>query len=442
MVYHYYMKIKTLLLTFLFSFPLVALAQVTVVRVKNHQVYLDTSELKTPVKKGDSFKVILSSEKLTNPKTGKELGLVYNYSPEGLITEVQPLYAIGKLPSETGVEIGQEVVLQSAPVTTASQKIEVQKSDAPVVLHKKITYEPVAQEIVSLSSANVTGAGADNIVTLSDKGRITVWKRDGNKLKEETFYQLPADKKPLTISAAPLRGKDTAEIFVSFYDDRLGRINTQILAYEDKVWKTLDTLPYFVKETGCGVEKTVWLQRPFVVGARPGNGRNLAYQDGKFVAAEKSLTTQHNWLTGMNLFPSGPDGEEYLIYTTVNGRVRLELPTGKTTEFKEFSVGAPNRVKYKQELVKFYPALQVVQTQGSTQAAVVENTAKYGLLSSTFGQYESGKIHFLSFAKGRLTPTDTVSLDGFVYDTACSGNAVLTAEVLSDGQSSVVEILK
>ena len=442
MVYHYYMKIKTLLLTFLFSFPLVAMAQVTVVRVQNHQIYLDTSELKTPVKKGDSFKVILSSEKLTNPKTGKELGLVHNYSPEGVITEVQPLYAIGKLPAEAGVEIGQEAVLQSAPVVAAPQKIEVQQSSTSVSLHKKITYNPVAQEIISLSSADMMGPGAENIVTLSDKGRITVWKREGENLKEETFYQLPADKKPLTLSSAPLRGKDTAEIFVSFYDERLSRITTQIMAYENGAWKTLDTLPYFVKETGCGTDKTVWLQRPFVVGTRPGNGRNLVYMDGKFVAAEKSLTTQHNWLTGLNLFPSGPNGEKYLIYTTQNGRVRLELSTGKTTEFKDFSVGAPNRVKYKQEIVKFYPALQVVQTQGNTQAAVVENTTKYGLLSSTFGQYESGKIHFLSFAKGRLTPTDTVSLDGFVYDTACSENAVLVAEVLPDGQSSVVEILK
>ena len=107
MVYIYYMKITHLLLALLVTLPLIAQAQVTVVRIQNHQIYLDTSTLKTPVNRGDSFKVILSSEKLTNPKTGKDLGLVYNYSPVGIITEVQPLYAIGKLPSEAGVEIGQ-----------------------------------------------------------------------------------------------------------------------------------------------------------------------------------------------------------------------------------------------------------------------------------------------------------------------------------------------
>lgn len=435
------MKIRTLLLTFFLSLPLIALAQVTVVRVQNNQIYLDTSTVKTPVQKGDTFKVILSSEKLTNPKTGKELGMINNYSPEGVITEVQPLYAVGKLPSETGIEIGQEALIESAPVAKVLPAQAATPSVTPVSLHKKITYEPVAQEIVSISSGDVTGAKADNIITLSDKGQITVWNRKGEQLEEALSYQLPSGKTPLAISAVPLRQQDTAEVFVSVYDEHLARISTLILAYENGQWTTLDTLPYFVKETGCGDHKTVWLQRPFIAGSRPGNARNLVYQDGKFTAADKSLATQRNWIEGMNLFPAGPNGEEYLIYTTSVGRVKLELPHGKSTEYKEFSVGSPNRVKYKQEIVKFYPSLQVVNTQGRTQAAVVENTTKFGLLSGTFGQYESGKIHFLSFEKGRLSKTDTVALDGFVYDTACSNAAVLSAEVLPDGQSSVVEIL-
>lgn len=440
MVYLYYMKIKTLLLAFLFFSPLLAQAQVTVVRVQNNQIYLDTSTVQTPVQKGDTFKVILSSEKLTNPKTGKELGLLYNYSPEGVITEVQPLYAVGKLPSDAGVQIGQEALIEKAPAVHAAPAAATQKT-APASLHKKITYEPVAQEIISISSAHVTGPKADNIITLSTKGQITVWNRKGEQLEEALSYQLPAGKTPLTLSAVPLRNKESAEIFVSVYDEHLARISTLILAYENGQWNTLDTLPYFVKETGCGDQKTVWLQRAFISGTRPGNARNLIYQDGKFTAADQTLATQRNWIEGLNLFPAGQNGEEYLIYTTSTGRVKLELPHGKTTEFKEFSVGSPNRVKYKQEIVKFYPSLQVVNTQGRTQAAVVENTTKFGLLSGTFGQYESGKIHFLSYDKGRLAKTDTVSLDGFVYDTACSGAAVLSAEVLSDGQSSVVEIL-
>ncbi|MBO7191330.1 MAG: hypothetical protein J6V32_04445 [Elusimicrobiaceae bacterium] len=438
------MKITHLLSVLLVTLPLIAQAQATVVRVQNHQIYLDTSALKTPVNKGDSFKVILSSEKLTNPKTGKDLGLVYNYSPVGVITEVQPLYAIGKLPSETGVEIGQEALVQTAqPAPQAAAATQAEKSEQPKVsLHKKISYQPVEQEIVSLSSADITAPGAENIVTLSTKGRISVWNRNGEELKEALSYQLPSGRTPLALSAVPLRGKDTAEIFATVYDDRLARVRTVVLSYENGQWTTLDTLPYFVKEMGCGSEKTLWLQKAFVSGTRPGNAHNVVYQNGQFGPGTQELATQRSWLMGANRFPFADNNSLQLIYTTSVGRIKLELPRGKTTEYKDFSVGSPNRVKYKQEIVKFYPSLQVVESQGKPQVAAAENTTKYGLLSSTFGQYESGKIHFLSFEKGRLTLQDTVALDGFVYDTACSDTAVLTAEVLPDGQSSLVEILK
>ena len=119
----------------------------------------------------------------------------------------------------------------------------------------------------------------------------------------------------------------------------------------------------------------------------------------------------------------------------------MDLPNGKTTQYKDLSIGTPNRVKYKQDILKFYPPIQVVMSNGVPLVAAVENTAKFGLLSATFGQYESGKIHFLSFEKGRLVLKDTVALDGVVYDTTCSDRGILTAEILPDGQSSVVEIL-
>ena len=167
-------------------------------RIQNHQIYLDTSTLKTPVNRGDSFKVILSSEKLTNPKTGKDLGLVYNYSPVGIITEVQPLYAIGKLPSEAGVEIGQEALVQTAqPEPQLAVAPQAAKPEQPKAsLHKKFSYQPIEQEIVSLSSADITAPGAENILTLSAKGRVSVWKRNGETLKEVLFYQLPSGRTP------------------------------------------------------------------------------------------------------------------------------------------------------------------------------------------------------------------------------------------------------
>ena len=48
----------------------------------------------------------------------------------------------------------------------------------------------------------------------------------------------------------------------------------------------------------------------------------------------------------------------------------------------------------------------------------------------------------MDYQKGRLQIIDTVELSGVLYDTACTDKAVLTAEVLPDGTSSIVEILK
>ncbi len=146
------------------------------------------------------------------------------------------------------------------------------------------------------------------------------------------------------------------------------------------------------------------------------------------------------WIAGLNFWPQESQ-EPASVYVAHSGRVQWKQAKGKAITYKELTVGTPNRVKYKQEIIKLPPSLQVVSSQGRWQAAVVENTAKFGLLSGMFGQYESAKVHFLDLDKGHPNRTDTVALDGFVYDTTCTDRAVLMAEVLSDGQSSVVEIL-
>lgn len=428
------MKIKNFLFLFLFLFPALVNAQVTIVRVENDTVFLDTSSLKTPIQKDDTFKVILSSEKITNPQTGKELGVLHQYSAEGKINDVQPLYAVGKLPKGTTVTVGQEVVFGNTEIPTAEQKKIISQ-------HKTINYQPINQEIVSLSAASVTHPGANEIITLSNNGQITVWERSGESLKEKTSYQLPKNKTPVTLSAAPTRGQDTAEVFAVVYEYSSQRISTLVLAYENGKWNNLGSVPLFVKEMGCGSQKTVWAQKPFVMSLRPGNANKLVYTDGRFKAGKQKLHTQHNWLNSIaNAAIESTDYTNF-IHVTSNGKIKIKLANGKTVESKSLFASTPNRVKYKQEIVGFYPSLQTVQSKEKAEIVAVENTAKYGLLSSTFGMYQNGKVHFLSLEKGRLNITDTVELDGFVYDTSCDTSSILTAEIFPDGNSSVVEIL-
>ncbi len=432
----YYMKINTaFLLSVLFFIPALCPAQLTVVRVDGQKVYIDTSVLNRNVSKGETFKIILSSERLINPKTGKDLGPVFTYSPEGKITEVQPMYAVGELPKGTKAAVGLEAVLEPLAAEEPAAKT-VKAQDAKPSSVRKTTYAPVEQEIVSLSTAAVTAPETENIVTLSKKGQITVWTPAGDKLEQNLSFQIPAGKTPLTVSAYPAQNAQTADIFVTVYDASREKISTLVLSNQNGQLTQTDTLPYFVKELGCGAEKTLWAQKPFVSGAKPGNARKLAYQNGKFVLTGNTFNTGRNWLTGVNQ----ADGN--LIITAQNGVIRRTSPDGKKAESKSLFASAPNRVKYKQEILKFYPSVQVFGPADNRVYAAVENTAKLGLLSDTFGQYQSGKIHFMSFEKGRLNITDTAETDGFMYDTACSARAVLAAEVLPDGTSSVVEFFK
>lgn len=432
----YYMKINTaFLLSILFFIPALCPAQLTVVRVDGQKVYIDTSVLNRNVSKGETFKIILSSERLVNPKTGKDLGPLYTYSPEGKITEVQPMYAVGELPKGTKAAVGQEAVLEPlAAEEPAAETVKTQ--DAKPSSIRKTTFAPVEQEIVSLSTAEVTAPKAENIITLSKKGQLTVWTPAGDKLEQNLSFQIPSGKTPLTVSAYPAQNTQTADIFVTVYDASREKISTLVLSNQNSRLTQTDTLPYFVKELGCGAEKTLWAQKPFVSGAKPGNARKLAYQNGKFVLTESTLNTGRNWLTGVN------EADGSLVITAQNGVIRRTSPDGKKAESKSLFASAPNRVKYKQEILKFYPSVQVFGPADNRVYAAVENTAKLGLLSDTFGQYQSGKIHFMSFEKGRLNITDTAETDGFIYDTACSARAVLAAKVLPDGTSSVVEFFK
>ena len=160
MVYMYYMKINTaFLLSVLFFIPALCPAQLTVVRVDGQKVYIDTSVLNRSVSKGETFKIILSSERLVNPKTGKDLGPLYTYSPEGKITEVQPMYAVGELPKGTKAAVGLEAVLEPLAAEEPAAKT-VKTQDAKPSSVRKTTYAPVEQEIVSLSTAAVTAPEA------------------------------------------------------------------------------------------------------------------------------------------------------------------------------------------------------------------------------------------------------------------------------------------
>ena len=417
-------------------------AQVTIVRVDKNEIYFDTSELQTPVAKGDTFKVILSTEKLVNPKTQKELGEVNNYSQQGIITEVKELFAIGKLQDTSAVKTGMEAVLEKA--TAPAQETLVTPAEQPTSADvKKQIYDPIDKTIISLSSGPVTAPDADNLILLAEDD-VSVWERTADrKLNLLLTYNLPKAKTPITISAVPVKDKnDLAQIFVSVYDENKKTVSTLVLENQQGQLTLVATLPYFIKELGCGADKKIWAQRPFIMADKPGNPREIIFKNGKYVLGKTDFDSKHNWLMGLNYAPIENKDAPNLIYTYAGGPLRMILNNGKRAESKDIFAASPLRVQHKQNILKFYPSLQVINKDGQPQIVAVENTAKLGLLSTTFGQYKNAVLHWLTYEKGRLQLKQEVELAGVVYDTACSNDFILAAEVLPDGTSSVVEISK
>lgn len=446
MLYNYYMKKYFTWLCaalFIVCSSVYSFAQLTVVRVDGTKIYLDTSDQAVPPAVGSSFKIILSSEKLTNPNTGKDLGELYNYSETGTIREVQPLYAIGELKNTSGVTVGKTAVLEEKPQTILPQETtEPETKTTPKNIRPFTTFQPIEQTIIGITQADVTGPGADNIITLSDKNQVTVFTRgEKNTLIPALQFNLPTGKKGLSISAAPLK-QGNAQIFVSVYNEGRGNISTLILENKENALENTDSLPLFTKELGCGTNKQIWGQRGFVLGNTPGNAREILFEKKKFVVTGATFNTRHNWLQGINYFPIEKTDAENLIATASNGTLRLFLANGKRVQSKDLFGSTPLRVQHKQEILKFYPSLQVFGKPAQVSLAAVENDTKLGLLTETFGQYQNGKVHFLTYQNGSLKITDTVELEGVLYDTACTDRAILTAAVLPDGNSTVVEILK
>ena len=448
MVYHYYMKINLKLLLvglFIVSFLPCLHAQVTVVKQDGSKIYLDTSDFNRKVAIGDTFKIITSQEKLTNPKTGKDLGTVNHYSPEGKIIEVQPLYAIGQISGKAQYTVGQEAVIEFAAAPTApgaAATTSAQPAPAAISNRNQKTYNVLEREIISAVQADLAALPGDEIAAVDTNGNLILYTAETNVLKELATYKLPSGYKPVTLSAKDLMGNEYAQLFVVGYKENERKISTFVLTVQENEFKQEAILPYFVKEIGCDESKKIYAQKPFISGKKPGNAHVLIYEKGRFKLAKDSFSTRHNWLTGINKYAIQNEETDNFIYTASNGHLRMRMANGKFIESPDLFARAPNRVKYKQEILSFYPSLEVYGPKGHATLAGIENTTKFGLLSEQFGQYNGGKMHFLTYGNGALTLQETLDLQGFAYDMNCTERGILVPQVISGEQTILTEIYR
>ena len=446
MLYHYYMKINLKLLAIgliVSSFLPCVRAQVTIVKQDGQKIYLDTSDFNRQVSIGDSFKIITAQEELVNPKTGKNLGKLNHYSAEGKIIEVAPLYAVGQLADNAAYTPGQEAIILPATASLSPAAVSAAKQNAAPASNRKIkTYDVLDREIISAVQADLTPRPGEEIAAIDTKGNLILYSSETTALSELATGKLPVSYKPITLSAKDLMDNGYAQLFVVGYKESEQKISTFVFDVQDNTFKQIASLPYFVKEIGCGSDKEIYAQKPFISGIKPGNAYELKYEKDTFKLNKDALNTRHNWLTGINKYEIQNKSTDNFIYTAFNGRLRMKLANGKFAESPALFATAPNRVKYKQEIIPFYPSLQAYGPQGHATLAGIENTTKFGLLSEQFGQYSGGKMHFLTYENGTFSEQETLELKGFVYDTNCSEHGILVPQILTGEQTILAEIYR
>lgn len=434
---------------FCLSQPLWAQA-VTVVKQQGNLVYLDTTPLSRNVQKGDSFKMILGKEKLSNPKTGASLGFIYQYSLPGQITEVQPRYAVGQLADENTYTPGQQAVIEASsatlatvaplpdPVTNAASVLATSvTADTPVVKNYPV---PISSTVIAVTQADITRNGREELITLDDHGLLTVFDKNATALTPLYTYFLGGDKTPITLSALDLQGNGRAQIFISFYDITSQQVSTQVLQLRRLRLQKLETLPYFVKELGCGPHKKLYAQKAFTQGVNPGDAQQLEYKEGHFSPTGPLLKTYNRWLSGVNQYNLERPDHSNFIYTEPEGAIKATLQNDAKAASKDLFAGAPNRVKYKQNFLTFYPSLQVYGPEGKSTVAALQNVVKKGASDSRFGPYQGSILHFLKLENGRLVSVQQVSLSGYAYDTACTTSSILIPEIVDNGVTRMTEI--
>ena len=77
----------------------------------------------------------------------------------------------------------------------------------------------------------------------------------------------------------------------------------------------------------------------------------------------------------------------------------------------------PTRIKVNNDIYKVYSSIALFNSaENGTIIAGIENEAKLGILSSTFGSYQRGKLVFLRWTGSALETQSKTDLGGYAVD--------------------------
>ena len=412
---------RLLLLFVVFVFTSVQIFAQTALIVKQEgpKVYLDISDLQERPKVNDIFTVTFWGGELKNPKTGKVLGKTIERRLNGTITMVEELFAVGNITDFNkqdileGLEANITILPQTAP--------QAEQNTSTNTLNPLWQSASLEGKALAFTTGDIMGNGESNLIMAYEDNNIVAYNLQDNKLNKFSEFKFSPMYKIISLDNGDLNGNNKAEIFVSYLDTAKDHFNTAVYEFENDTWAEKATIRGLVKGIApYNKERVLYTQNINNMSGKfkALNPAVLVYKDGNYSAGEQLKAYKFDSIYGFNL-GEFEDNKQNVIYTQDSGKLRLqfERKSSYINSPSEFNFAStPNRVKFGNEILKFYSSLALYGSDGGIIVAGLENEATLGILSSTFGSYQRGKLVLLKWDGSSLQKYNETPLGGYTVD--------------------------
>ena len=219
-------KIFIMFAVICFSFVQIFAQEALIVKQDGEKVYLDISEFQEKPKVNDTFNITFWGEELKNPKTGKVLGKTIERRLNGIIKEVEELFALGVI---NDFKQGENLEGKDANIQVSVQKpIQVQQVTEQKNLQTLWQSRPLDGKALAFTAGNIDGSGESKLVMAYEDNKLIAYNLADDKLEEFANLKLNPLHKIISLDNADLNGNNKAEIFVTYFDTNKENFKTSI----------------------------------------------------------------------------------------------------------------------------------------------------------------------------------------------------------------------